>query len=474
MKRYALRAGEALAIDPSVVRHDEAGFFIVLGGDPPANEPHGSVCVVHIRGALMHFDGEGGDSYEAILQRVKAGLATEPTAIVFRIESPGGVVAGLNESVFKLQRMSQESGVPFYAFVDEMAASAAYAMCCACEEIFAPPSAIIGSIGCISTMVSQSAADKQMGLDFRLIVSGKRKADGHPHAPIDPDAVKAETARNTELAAQFFDLAGKARGVAPAKLQSLQAAIYLGKEAKRVGLIDDVWTFDELIAGLDQTETPPPETVAPNAGNVTDRRAKESPLDKPNESGSHSTVPRTNNDSPSAHGAVPMSVKLDALIKRTEAAISTETDPKKIRALQAQLAAFSATKAEMDDGDDEPDKKKKGDEDDDGDSEAAKHAENARKMKAKAKAMGHRAKAAEHKQKAAESEEEAKKCEEEASGADEDDEEAKAMLDAATRAALGTHPAAVSAAPGADPTVVALVRAVADLTAQTTKIRADG
>ena len=168
-----------------------------------------------------------------------------------------------------------------------------------------------------------------------------------------------------------------------------------------------------------------------------------------------------------------MPVALDALIKRTKAAIAAEADPKKRSALETRLVAYSVAKADSDGDDDGPPEKKDGD-DDGGDDEAAKHAENARKMKAKAKAMGHRAKAAEHKQKAAESEEEAKKCEEEASGADEDDEEAKAMLDAATRAALGTHPAAVSAAPGADPTVVALVRAVADLTAQTTKIRADG
>ena len=280
MKRHALRTGEYLAIKPDVIQRDESGFFFMMGPDAPDNERHGSVCVVHVRGALVHYKTDGGDSYEAIVERVKAGLEADPkpTAVLFRIESPGGVVAGLNECVLKLQRMSKEIEIPFVAYVDEMAASAAYAIACGSGEILAPPSAVIGSVGVISTMISQADHDKQEGLDFRIITSGKRKADGHPHQVITDDAVKAETVRNTELANQFFALAGKARGLAPKKLAALEAAIYLGKEAERVGLIDNVMSFDDVIFGLDTAETPPPTSPAPNEGNVTDRRAKE--LDK--------------------------------------------------------------------------------------------------------------------------------------------------------------------------------------------------
>jgi ClpP class serine protease len=278
-RRHAIRWGEYLAIDPSVIQHDDSGFYITFGPDAPDNEKHGSVGIVHIRGAIMHFKGDGGDSYEAILERVKMAIDSDPkpTAIVFRIESPGGVVAGLNECVLKLQRMSKASGIPFVAYVDEMAASAAYAICCSCSEVLAPPSAIVGSVGVISTLASQAKRDASDGFDFVIITSGKRKADGHPHALISDDAVKAETARNAELARQFFTIAGKARKMKPEALQALEAAIYLGKEAKRVGLIDDVMSLDDVLFGLDTSETPPPEVVAPNRGNETDRRADETP-----------------------------------------------------------------------------------------------------------------------------------------------------------------------------------------------------
>ena len=143
-----------------------------------------------------------------------------------------------------------------------------------------------------------------------------------------------------------------------------------------------------------------------------------------------------------------MAVKLDALIKKTEAAIASESDPKKLARLKSTLGSFLATKAEID-GDDDEDDKDKGDEDDDGDeSAAAKHAERARKLKAKSEALKHRAKAAEHKKAAAESEEEAKKCEEEAAGSEEDDED-EARNRAATPSAL-TEGAAAAIASQAD------------------------
>jgi ClpP class serine protease len=415
--RHALRAGEYLAIAEDAIRHDADGFFFLMGGESPANENRGTVTIVNVRGALSQFKGEGGDSYEALIERVGEAFSEYPKKVLLRISSPGGVVAGLNETVFKLQRMSKASKIPLIACIDELAASAAYAICCACTEILAPKTAVVGSVGVISTMVSVAKADRMAGVEFRIITSGKRKADGHLHMPISNEAVSAEERRNDELAQLFFELAGEARGLSPRKLQSLEAGISLGREAARIGLIDDVMSFDEVLGavGASQVFLSPEHT--PNEGNITDRRAKDVPLDTSVESALLTQYGTQESD--------PMPVKLDALIRTTEASIASETDPRKKSALQVKLGAFLQTRAEMDDddGDKKDHKEPDGDEgDDDDDSAAAKHAARAAKLKAKAKATEHRAKASEHKSKAAELEEEAKKCEEEASGEEDDDE----------------------------------------------------
>lgn len=273
MKRYALRLGEAWAVDPSAIMHDAAGMFFMVPDEAPENEDvGGGVVVVKVRGALSQFKGEGGDSYEDLVERVGLALATQPTFVVLDEHSPGGVVAGLNECVFKLQRMSRDTGIPLIGMVNEMAASAGYAIMCACLKRYATPSAIVGSVGVISTMISVAERDRKEGIAVKLITSGKRKADGHLHAPIEPDAEKAERRRNAQLADQFFAIASKATGLPMVKFEALQAGIYLGHEAAKAGLVHSVMSPDIVLNGLGATVLPgaPP---APNEGNVTDRRA---------------------------------------------------------------------------------------------------------------------------------------------------------------------------------------------------------
>ena len=421
MKRHALTASTPLAIDPKSIQRDDAGFFLMLGPTVADNERHGSVAVVHIRGALAHYAEDGGDSYEAIEKRVRDALAEGQTsALVLRIESPGGVVSGLNETTQALKALSKSSGVPFYAYVDELASSAAYHLCCACEEILAPPSAVVGSVGVISTMVSLAKQDRMQGVEYRLITSGVRKTDGHLHAPITTGAEAAERDRNTKLAAQFFEVVRKARGMSVREIRDLEAGIYLSKDAKRIGLIDDVAGFDEVLLGLDARVSRGP---APSLGhgNVTDRRAKPAQaLAQPD--------PAVSTCASAANEGEPMAVKLDALIAKTEAAIATEQDTKKRTKLAAQLAQYNATRVAMESAPPDTD-----DDDDEGDDESAAARANkvaARKAKM-AEAAKHRAAASKHRAKAAEYEDAARKCESE-----DDDDEGAAEDDAATVAPI--------------------------------------
>src|SRR5262245_60211687 len=108
-----------LAMDPSRIHRDERGFFWLFGGYPKPNERRGDVTIVHIRGELEHHKG-WGESYEGILEKLREATsgqdavdaherqhrwddgyeplaATPPKRVLACIDSPGGVVAGLNE-----------------------------------------------------------------------------------------------------------------------------------------------------------------------------------------------------------------------------------------------------------------------------------------------------------------------------------------------------------------------------------------
>ena len=253
MKRYALKVGEHYAIKTSSIERDSDGFFILMGGEPRPNDAVGSAARVYVRGALSQFDGEGGDSYEAIGARVEAAAATKPSCVVLDIHSPGGAVAGLYELVLRLQRLRTACGIPFVAQINELAASAAFGIACACDRRFAPPSGIAGSIGTISTMVSMARRDEREGIDVVLITSGARKADGNPHQPLVEAAVRAERARNGQLAEQFYSIAAKALRVSPRRIESLEGGIGIGPTARKMGLINAIRGIDATLAAVGGT-----------------------------------------------------------------------------------------------------------------------------------------------------------------------------------------------------------------------------
>lgn len=346
-----IRPGEALALDPAAVRKGRDAFFFLWSSPCLRNErvgEKGNIAVVHIRGPLDHH-ADYGDSYDAIRERVGAALSgkdveeeredarrygdsdasaeTEepvapPSAVVLRIDSPGGVVAGLNECVRALRKMAHTAKVPLIAYIDELAASAAYAIASACDEIYLPASAIAGSVGVISTMVDQTALDKKLGLRVVTITSGARKADGHPHVPISDAAIAIEQRRVDKLAAQFFGLVQASRGLSPKRIASYQAGIFLGAEAVAADLADGVMSWEELVEALSAPEsstTPVPSPAGSSAALVNRPKAKGSP----------------------------MSLKLKNLIAQTKAAISAEKDKPKRRALKATLAEYQRTLAAL-------------------------------------------------------------------------------------------------------------------------------
>lgn len=282
-KRRSLKRGEILAMHPEAIRRDERGaFFFLFGPSIARNERTGQddkVAVVNVRGPLDQFSDCWGDNYESITNRVIEAMTgvdqvrelkrkrqeaywmgetdeldrsdidpVKPASVVLRLSSPGGVVAGLWECVKKLRALSKQHDIPLIAYVDEMAASAAYALACACDTVYLPESGIVGSIGVISHMFSIARANEEDGIDVEVIASGDQKADGNENLPITDDAKAREMRRVMKLARQFFGVVADARELDESEIQAFQAGIFLGSDGVRSGLADGVMGWDEFIA----------------------------------------------------------------------------------------------------------------------------------------------------------------------------------------------------------------------------------
>ena len=401
--RETLHNGEAFALK----QMPAADIMSLLCADavPPNEEIDGGV-VVHVRGPLEHHSTPFCDNYDDLYSRFCKAIhcaKEKGWCVVVKIDSPGGLVSGLNETVYAMQEEAREHAVDVIVYVDELAASAAYAISCAGDEIVVPPSGIVGSVGVISAMTSVSRANEKAGVDVVTITSGKRKADGHPDVPIDDDAIKAEQERVNDLAGQFFALVEESRGI---DAKEYEAGLFLGKKAVKAGLADRVANWPQLLVD-----------IAADYGSGTEVAQ--------------------DGTAPSRATGDPMNLK--ALVTRAEKALAAEKDPKKRQALMADLVAFrSALQAgtkktykkmeeQRTEESDDKDEEAEGGNETDREEEDETPEKDDDKKESKKKASAHRAESEEEESAESEEEEASAESEEEEASAEDDKDEEEAL-----------------------------------------------
>jgi len=244
------RASAVLALEPSAI----GALFTLQASEPAMSRDERGVAVVSVMGPLSQradeYDCGFGDGYDKITERVQRAC-DDPNAraIVLRIDSPGGDVAGLQEAVRQMRAAIDRSGKPCAVYVDELAASAAYwiASSLATAGIVVPESGGVGSVGTIASLVDESEALEHEGVKVELIRDPPGKAAGHPFQPITELARERLTAQVREATTRFVAAVAAARGLAPDAVRALDGDVRYGAAAIDAGLADQVGSFDDAV-----------------------------------------------------------------------------------------------------------------------------------------------------------------------------------------------------------------------------------
>lgn len=267
MKRVPIKLTPRLALAYSranVLLLSESAFDKVhaVSSDAPAaparaaTAPDGkAVALMQIEGPLLQRAQAGlcggfVDGYDAITSRLCSALQ-DPSigSIILVIDSPGGDSAGMFVAIDTMKAAIAAAGKPVFAYADEMAASAAYAIAClATAGIFAPRGAEVGSVGAICVHYDVTGMNEKDGISFQIFRSGSRKAEGLPIEPLNDTAAAALQSRVDGVAAQFFEHVSSARGVSTEQLAAIAGACLTADQAKAAGLIDAVASLDTVIA----------------------------------------------------------------------------------------------------------------------------------------------------------------------------------------------------------------------------------
>lgn len=271
--------GDRFSLDSYVTAWREVLSMGDLFGDSqPLLNVQGALGFIDIKGSLSNhawFATTYTDIRNALVQ-----AANDPNVekIVLNIDSPGGSVSGLFD-VASLIRYVNDNVKPVVSHSAGTMTSAAYALGAAAGQVYASPSASVGSVGVMAVHFDASKLYAEKGITPTVFFSGEEKALGNEYEPLSDKAKAVMQNRLDTTYGLFIDHVATMRGATPTQVrtQMAEGRVFTGKDAITPGLLDGVMTLDELVQTLSSqprkektvaTKRLPPHTVAAIAAGI--------------------------------------------------------------------------------------------------------------------------------------------------------------------------------------------------------------
>jgi signal peptide peptidase SppA len=224
--------------------------------DDPRVTLVGSVAVIPICGPIFNRGNLysyffGGAVICVLRAQLQKALADDSVrAILLRVDSPGGVTDGVTE--FAADLLRARAIKPITAIADTCMASAAYWLAASAQEVIATPSAVVGSIGVYYEHEVIAKALEIAGVEIELVASSEEKVELHESKTMSDAAREHQQEMVDAVSAMFFGDIAKGRGVTPKVVATDygKGRVFLAADAKRMGMVDRVATFEDTVARL--------------------------------------------------------------------------------------------------------------------------------------------------------------------------------------------------------------------------------
>jgi signal peptide peptidase SppA len=195
----------------------------------------------------------GASTIESLSTDLNAALENpDVKAIILYVDSPGGEVNGTSEFSDMIFAARKASDKPIIAYVSHLAASAAYWIASAADEVVVDNTASLGSIGVVA-VVPDPAKQNSKTIEF---VSSQS-----PNKRPNPNTEKGKATIQDhvdDLAQVFVDAVARNRGVtSETVVQDFgRGGLMIGQKAVTAGLADRVGSYESVLAELQQGMKP--------------------------------------------------------------------------------------------------------------------------------------------------------------------------------------------------------------------------
>ncbi|MGA8794279.1 signal peptide peptidase SppA, partial [Candidatus Binatus sp.] len=210
------------------------------------------IALVHASGPVTSGEapatGEFISGVATAAQIDRASRDERVSAIVFRVNSPGGSAVG-SDLVWRAVREAQGRGKPVVVSMGDVAGSGGYYVAMGADAIVAEPATITGSIGVVYAKFNLGNLLSELGVHFDFVKS----------APISDAMSMARAMTDGELAqlnetvghlySAFTAKVAQGRRLSPEQAEAVaKGRIWSGLAAKGCGLIDEVGGLSTAVA----------------------------------------------------------------------------------------------------------------------------------------------------------------------------------------------------------------------------------
>ncbi|TXI44599.1 MAG: signal peptide peptidase SppA, partial [Mycobacterium sp.] len=241
-------------------------------GGPPVPVPSlpgrskPTIAVVTVAGPIVNGRGgpqlspfgrssAGGDTIAAALR--EAAADEDVTAVVVRVDSPGGSVTG-SETIWREVVRLRHRGKPVVASMGSVAASGGYFVAMGADTIVANPGTITGSIGVVTGKLVARELKDRLGVGSDAVRTNANADAWSLNAPFTPEQHALVEAEADLFYADFVQRVAEARNLSVEAVDAVaRGRVWTGEDALGHGLVDELGGLRtavrraKILAGLD-------------------------------------------------------------------------------------------------------------------------------------------------------------------------------------------------------------------------------
>lgn len=220
---------------------------------PVSAKSSGNIAILPMHGMIeqrgsIFMDWFGGTSTDEFGALYDAALADPKIkGIIVDIDSPGGTVPGVMELSDKIY--NSRGTKPVVGIANSLAASAAYWIGSAFDQLYVTPGGDVGSVGVYSMHMDFSEALKADGVQPTIFQVPAYKAEFSPYAPLSDAAKQNEQMQIERVYNDFVTAVARNRGTTATKVRADfgQGRVVDAKSAVAAGMADRVATMEKVV-----------------------------------------------------------------------------------------------------------------------------------------------------------------------------------------------------------------------------------